>query len=92
MSTEKDGYMPLIVCRCEEVTDDEVRNAIRAGARTLDEIKRATRAGMGLCQSKSCFTNIAFILHEELGIPLDEILPFRIRIPVRPVKTEVLSD
>ena len=92
MSAEKGKGMPVFVCRCEEVTEEEVREAIRAGARTLDDVKRATRAGMGLCQSKSCFTNIAGLLHEELGTPTEDILPFRIRIPVRPVKTDVLSD
>ena len=92
MDTEKSKEMPVFVCRCEEVTEEDVRKAVRAGARTLDDVKRATRAGMGLCQSKSCFTNIADLLHDELGIPLENILPFMIRIPVRPVKTGVLSD
>ncbi|MGQ9569548.1 MAG: (2Fe-2S)-binding protein [Thermodesulfovibrionales bacterium] len=49
----------MIVCRCEEVTDDEISEAIRTGARTVDEIKRATKVGMELCQSKTCFLNIA---------------------------------
>ncbi len=82
----------LIVCRCEEVTEDEVRESIRAGARTVDEVKRATRAGMGLCQSKTCFLNIARILNEECGIPMQEIRPIRIRIPVRPISAGVLSE
>jgi len=83
---------PVYVCRCEEVTEEEVRTAIRAGAQTLDGIKRATRAGMGFCQSKICFSNVARILHEECGIPMDEIKPFRARIPVRPLRADVLSD
>jgi bacterioferritin-associated ferredoxin len=76
----------IFVCRCEEVTEEEVRNMVRAGIHTVDGIKRATRAGMGLCQSKTCYTNIARIIHEETGIPLDQIEPMRIRIPVRPLK------
>ena len=76
----------IYVCRCEEVTEEEVRNIVRAGVNTVDGIKRATRAGMGLCQSKTCFTNIARIIHEEAGISLDQIEPMRIRIPVRPLK------
>ena len=83
---------PLLVCRCEEVTEQEVRDVIRAGAKTVDDVKRATRAGMGLCQSKTCYTNIARIIHEELGTPMEEIRPVRIRIPVRPVAASVLSD
>jgi bacterioferritin-associated ferredoxin len=76
----------VYVCRCEEVTEEEVRNMVRAGINTVDGIKRATRAGMGLCQSKTCHTNIARIIHEETRIPLDQIKPMRIRIPVRPLK------
>ena len=76
---------PVFVCRCEEVTEEEVRKMVRAGVTSVDGIKRATRAGMGLCQSKTCFVNIARIIHEETGIPMEEIEPMRIRIPVRPL-------
>jgi bacterioferritin-associated ferredoxin len=76
----------VYVCRCEEVTEEQVRNMVRAGITSVDGIKRATRAGMGLCQSKTCYTNIARIIHEETGISLDQIAPIQIRIPVRPLK------
>ena len=76
----------VFVCRCEEVTEEEVRNLVRAGITSVDGIKRASRAGMGLCQSKTCFTSIARIIHEETGIPLEKIAPMQIRIPVRPLK------
>lgn len=77
---------PVYVCRCEEVTEDQVRRLVRAGITSVDGIKRATRAGMGLCQSKTCFVNIARIIHEETGIPVSELEPIRIRVPVRPLK------
>jgi bacterioferritin-associated ferredoxin len=77
---------PVFVCRCEEVTETEVRQAIRAGVNSVDGIKRATRAGMGLCQSKTCYLNIARIINDETGIPMDELEPIKIRIPVRPIK------
>lgn len=92
MFKNKNEELPIIVCRCEEVTINEVKDAIKAGARTVDDIKRATRAGMGLCQSKTCYLNIARILNEELKKPMSEIKPIKIRNPVRPVKAEVLSD
>lgn len=59
-----------IVCRCETVTEAEIRRAIHApvGARTLDAVKRRTRAGMGRCQSGFCSTRVIEILSEELGI------------------------
>jgi bacterioferritin-associated ferredoxin len=82
----KDKVDPVFVCRCEEVTEEEVRNLVRAGITSVDGIKRASRAGMGLCQSKTCFVNIARIIHEETGTPLENIGPMKIRIPVRPLK------
>ena len=64
-----------IVCRCESVTEGEIRNAIKRplGARTLDGVKRRTRAGMGRCQAGFCTPKVMAILSEELGIPMEEI-------------------
>jgi len=74
-----------IVCRCEEVTEEEIREAIKNGARTLTDVKRRTRAGMGLCQGRTCSTIISRILMHELGIGPDEIEPSTDRPPVRPL-------
>lgn len=82
----------IFVCRCEEITVDEVRKAVREGAVTVDAVKRATRAGKGLCQSKTCFIGIARIISEETGIPVSDIVPMRISIPVRPVKISTISE
>ncbi len=63
-----------IVCRCENVTEAEIRDAIRrpVGARSIDGIKRRTRAGMGRCQSGFCLPRVLEILSEELNIsPLE---------------------
>jgi len=58
-----------IVCRCREVTEDEIRNAVRLapGARTVDGVKRRTGACMGRCQGGFCTQRIIEILAEELG-------------------------
>ena len=57
-----------IVCRCEQVTEAEIRAAIRrpVGARTIDGVKRRTRAGMGRCQGGFCSPRVLEILCEEL--------------------------
>ena len=44
----------LLICRCQEVTEAEIKAAIADGATTVDGVKRRTRAGMGLCQGKTC--------------------------------------
>ena len=59
-----------LVCRCEQVTEAEIRDAIRrpVGARTIDGVKRRTRAGMGRCQGGFCSPRVLAILSEELHI------------------------
>ena len=64
-----------VICRCEKVSEGEIIDAIRRplGARSLDGIKRRTRAGMGRCQAGFCSTKVMEILARELGIPLEEV-------------------
>lgn len=64
-----------LVCRCEVVTEAEIRAAIRrpVGAKTIDGVKRRTRAGMGRCQGGFCSPRVAEIIAEELHIPLTEV-------------------
>ena len=59
-----------VVCRCETVTEAEIRDCIlrQAGARTLDAVKRRTRAGMGRCQAGFCTPGTIEIICKELGI------------------------
>ena len=82
----------LVICRCEEVTRAEILQAINEGARTVEEVKRRTRAGMGLCQAKTCFRSVQKILAETTGQPAGEILPFSTRPPVRPVSIQILAS
>ena len=61
-----------IICRCEKACEQEVREAVRKGARTLDEIKFETMAGMGRCQGGFCTSRVLKIISEEIGIsPLE---------------------
>ncbi len=64
-----------IVCRCEEVSEGEILDAVHStlGARTLDGVKRRTRAGMGRCQSGFCSPRVMEILARELGLTLDQV-------------------
>jgi len=80
-----------VICRCEEVTLDEIMDAIKRGARSIKEIKKLTRAGMGLCQGKTCHLIIARILAETLNtsisdIELDTPRPFLRPIPLNSLR------
>ena len=68
-----------VICRCETVTEGEIVDAIRqpVGARTVDGVKRRTRAGMGRCQGGFCGPRVTQILARELGIPVEKVLKER---------------
>jgi Fe-S-cluster-containing hydrogenase component 2 len=85
------GSDDVVVCRCEEVTRAEIEKAIAAGCHDLDAIKRATRAGMGMCQSKGCTPVISRMIAKEVGMPMNEIKPFTKRSPLRPIKASALD-
>lgn len=81
----------LVICRCEEVTKAEILEAIREGCRTLDEIKRMTRAGMGLCQGRTCSHLISQILKQEGVLSERAATPMKVRFPLRPVTLEAIA-
>lgn len=64
-----------IICRCEMVTEGEIVDAIRRplGAKSLDGVKRRTRAGMGRCQSGFCSPRTMEILARECDMSMFDI-------------------
>lgn len=82
---------PVYICRCNEVTDDEVRQAVRDGAHTVAAVKLATRAGMGLCQGRTCRRLVSRIIAEETGQHPADILPATVRPPVRTLTLGALA-
>jgi glycerol-3-phosphate dehydrogenase len=62
-----------VVCRCENVSEQEIIEAIKRGHTTLDGIKFFTRAGMGRCQGGFCAYKILKIVSRETGIPIPKI-------------------
>ena len=72
---KKEPAYGRIICRCESITEGEILDAIHRplGARSLDGVKRRTRAGMGRCQAGFCSPRVMEILQRELNIPLEEV-------------------
>ncbi len=68
-----------VICRCETITEGEIVEAINSpvGARTVDGVKRRTRAGMGRCQGGFCGPRVTQILARELNISIPEVLKER---------------
>jgi bacterioferritin-associated ferredoxin len=82
---------PVVICRCEDVTLDEIRVAIAAGARTLDDAKRIARVGMGVCQARTCGLIVRALLAAETGRAVEPARLRSIRPPVRPIPLRVLG-
>jgi bacterioferritin-associated ferredoxin len=81
-----------IICRCEEITEKEIMQTIQQGYRSLEELKRILRCGMGHCQGRSCLNIIARMIARETGMPIEKIkLPFP-RPPLKPISLEVQSE
>ncbi len=72
---KKDSAYGRIICRCEQVTEGEILEAIRRNpaAADLDGVKRRTRSGMGRCQGGFCSTFITELLAREQHVDFGEI-------------------
>lgn len=62
-----------IICRCEDLTLGEIRQAIDDGYTDLEELKRFLRCGMGPCGGRTCLPLIRRELAAHLGVPIDEV-------------------
>ena len=81
-----------LVCRCEELTAGQIRDAITKGARHPAQIKGQTRAGMGPCQGRMCSTTIAEIIAERCGLDIKQVGTLRVRPPLQPLSIEQLAN
>ena len=90
--TAKDADNGLIICRCEEVSKREIVEAISEGCDTVTWVKRKTRAGMGLCQGRTCGCLVAKIIAEETDQHPGHVLPDTRRPPVRPISLDILEE
>jgi bacterioferritin-associated ferredoxin len=84
--------LPVVVCRCEEVSEADVRRVIRMGYHSLEAVKRVLRTGMGHCQGRGCLKLIARLIQEETGIPASEQKMPRPRPPLKPLPLGLLGS
>ena len=82
----------LLVCRCEEVTKGEIRQALHSGITTIEELRRLLRCGMGLCQGQTCGKLVKTIIASELKVSPAEVVPASSRAPMRPIEMCILAE
>jgi sarcosine oxidase subunit beta len=79
-----------IVCRCEDVTLEELRAGLERGYTTIEELKRFTGLGTGPCQGKECQAHVAHLL-ARVDVPAERIAPFTARPPFAPTPLRLLA-
>jgi len=72
-----------IVCRCHDVTESDIRAAIKSGYDDLETLKRITGVTTGHCQGKTCLSITMGILREITGKSVEHTT--RIRAPIDPI-------
>jgi NAD(P)H-nitrite reductase large subunit len=82
----------MIICRCEEITKGEIRQAVHDGMFTITEIRRYLRTSMGLCQGQTCGKLVKGIVARELKVSPLELEAAESRAPMRPIEMEVLAN
>ena len=84
--------MTTIICRCEDLTEKEIVDAIKEGYTTLEELKRKLRLGMGPCQGRTCIPLVMRLLAKHTGVPLCEMEIPVTHPPVVPVPLGILAS
>jgi len=82
----------IFICRCEDLTEEEIKNAIDEGYTTLEELKCRLRLGMGPCQGRSCLSLARRILCEKTNKTTEEISLPSSRPPVIPISLGTLAS
>ena len=67
------GNPDRLVCRCEQVSEKTIRDALNRGIEleSFDAVKRRTRAGMGFCQGAFCRSRVLEVMEDEYGHPIE---------------------
>ncbi len=81
----------IVICRCEDVTEEDIIKEIKNGCTTLEELKQRLRLGMGPCQGRTCMMLALRILARELEKKAGEINLPKNRPPVNPVPLGLLA-
>lgn len=79
-----------IMCRCEDLTVEEIRHWIQRGYTTVDEIKRVTRCGMGQCQGRTCRPLLMQEISKSTGQDISQMQMPTFRPPLEPMKIKAI--
>ncbi|MGE5095909.1 MAG: NAD(P)/FAD-dependent oxidoreductase [Betaproteobacteria bacterium] len=81
-----------IVCRCEEVSAQQIVDAVKLGCPGPNQMKSFLRCGMGPCQGRLCGLTVTELMAEARGVSPQEIGYYRLRPPVKPITVAELAS
>ena len=81
-----------IVCRCEDISEEDVINAIDEGYTDLEELRKKLRIGMGPCQGRVCIQLVLKILEKKTGKKVRKVSLPTSRPPIVPVPLGTLAS
>ncbi len=82
----------VIICRCEDITLQDIHNIFDLGYTDIEEIKRLLRVGMGPCQGNTCGGLIQRELAKYLNLKMEDVKASTIRPLVTGVKLKSIRD
>lgn len=81
----------FIICRCEEVSLEDIKETAKKYKGTAREIKLRTRVGMGYCGGRTCRPAVDAILYDVTGENPTHDIPLKVQPPVRPISVTNLG-
>jgi NAD(P)H-nitrite reductase large subunit len=82
----------IIICRCEDVSLQDLHDCLEEGYHTFEDIKRILRVGMGPCQGNSCGLLVQREIAKYLHQPLDQVKTHKVRPLITGVKLQSIVD
>jgi len=82
---------PIIICRCNDVTIEDIINAVETGIDDFEVLRKYLKIGFGPCQGRSCLLLAARIFAKLTGRRIEEVISeYRVRPPIVPIPARVL--
>ncbi|CAN5631042.1 NAD(P)/FAD-dependent oxidoreductase [soil metagenome] len=81
-----------VACHCIGTTFADVAAVVKGGARSIDDVKRQAKAGMGPCQGRDCHRTVVRLLATVGDVDIATLRPMRARPPVRPVTARAMFE
>ena len=82
----------VILCRCEEVTLGQLREAIALGCVGPNQLKSFSRCGMGPCQGRFCGLTVSELIADITGESIESVGYYRLRSPIKPIALGELAS